>query len=139
MHVGGAEAQLLGAVEGELGELAELLLPLFEAAGDVGFGDAHALAADAFDDAFGFEPGVGFADGHRIDGCRFGDLANAGEEFAFDQFPARDQGVDLIDELSVDGHARGGVDFKGYGCIGHVYYCSDTPMRGQGFFEVSLK
>ena len=70
--------------------------------------DAHALAADEFDDAIAFEEGVGLGDGHGVDGELLGDLADGGEEFAGGEAAGGDEGADLVGELAVDGHAGGG-------------------------------
>ena len=56
-----------------------------------GVRDAHALPADALDEAFDLEPRVGLADGHGVDLGGLGDLADAGQEVARPELAAGDR------------------------------------------------
>lgn len=126
------ETELDGAVDGRGGQGAEFLLAVSQRADGAWFEDTHALAADALDDAVEFEPGIGLADGHRVDLGGAGDFANAGEHVAGGESAAGDEGVDLIDELPINRNAGGGVELEEFGASGHVYLCSDTLGLCQG-------
>ena len=108
----GREAELLGAVEDGAHELGEFGFAFGQAAGDGGGADAHALAADAVDEAFDLKAGVGLGDGHGVDVGGLGDLADAGQEVAGAELAAGDEGADLVDELAVDGDAGGWVELE---------------------------
>ena len=118
-NLGLGEPKLKGAVQGGGDQLAELLPPLAGRAVSRGLADPHPLAPDPFDDAVRLEPGVRLANGHGIYRRKKSHLPDAGKQVARLQLPARDQGVDLVDELPIDRDARAGVDFKEFGVGGH--------------------
>lgn len=122
------EAELDGSMDRGGGEVAELLAAFIERAAAVGLEDSHSLAADSFDYPLRFEAGVGLADRHGVNLGRFGDVANAGEHIAGSKPPAGDQGVNLIDELPIDRHARRWMELEKDRPTGHVYQCSDAHM-----------
>ena len=75
----------------------------------------HSQAADAADDAFGFQPRIGLADRHRIDGRVAGHLPNAGQQVALAEQSAGDQREDLIHDLPVNRHAGVGINLENDG------------------------
>lgn len=74
--LGFGQTELMTSGDGQLGELAKLPLALLERDVDGSFRNPHPLAADPLDDPFGFEPGIGLADGHWVDGRRPGQAIN---------------------------------------------------------------
>ena len=111
----GGEAELLGAVDRGGEGLGEFVFAFGDAAGDGGLAHPHALAADPLDEAFDLEARVRLADGHGVDFGGLRDLADAGEQVAGFELPARNESADLVDELAVDGDARGGMELEEVG------------------------
>jgi G3E family GTPase len=96
-----------------------------------GHGHHHHPPPVAFENTIGLEPAPGLRDCHRIDPQRRRHLADARHRVAGAEPPASHEGLDLIDELPVDRHARRGMDdedrrrlghhHSGPGPVSHVY------------------
>ena len=104
-----------GACAGnELGdELGELLAALIGRGFDLLFGDEGAGSLLGVEDAADLHFAIGAGDGVGIDGEIDSDAAYGGELVAGAQDGGGDCGLDLVDELAVDGHAGVEVEAEG--------------------------
>ncbi|MNG11995.1 hypothetical protein D3C84_955730 [compost metagenome] len=72
--------------------------------------DLHALATLALQQALGFQQGIGFGNGHRVDGMSGGHFAHRGQASAGWAGSSADQAGDLADDLAIDRVGRAGLD-----------------------------
>ena len=95
------------------GELGELAAPLGGWVLDLVAGDEGPGALLGVEDATQLHLAVGAGDGVGVDGEIDGDTADGGELVSGAQGGGGDGGLDLVDELAVDGHAGVGVEAEG--------------------------
>ena len=105
MNLRFGQAELACAVERGLDDHAELFQASVDRAVMSWREHLHAQAARATNDTFGFQPGIGLADGHRVNRRTLRNLPHAGQQVAFLEQPTGNQGMDLINDLPVDRHA----------------------------------
>ena len=97
-------------------ELGKLTVALGRGVLDLVVGDERAGSLLGVEDAAQLHLAIGAGDSVGIDGQIDGDPADGGELVAGAQRGGGDGGLDLVDELAIDGHA--GVDVEAEGELG---------------------